>query len=61
VGSTQNIEDVEAKVGTLVKDSQELRDIIDCRPIYSTPFDGVGNTVKRILGLILQKLEKNSD
>jgi len=60
VGSTQNIEDVEAKVGTLVKDSQELKEIQDNRPLTKHPFEGIGERLRTIFDLIIKWLKKKA-
>jgi len=57
VGSTQNIEDVEAKIGTLVKDSQELKEIRDDRPLVKHPFEGIGDKINSILELVIKRLK----
>ena len=57
VGSTQNIEDVEAKIGTLVKDSQELKEIQDDRPLVKHPFEGIGDKINSILELVIKRLK----
>ena len=57
VGSTQNIEDVEAKVSTLVKDSQELKEIHDDRPLVKHPFEGIGERLRTIFDLIIKRLK----
>lgn len=59
VGSTQNIEDVEAKVSTLVKDSQELKEIQDDRPLVKHPFEGIGERLRTIFDLIIKWMKKN--
>lgn len=60
VGSTQNIEDVEAKVSTLVKDSQELKEIQDNRPLVKHPFEGIGERLRTIFDLIIKWLKKKA-
>jgi hypothetical protein len=60
VGSTQNIEDVEAKIGTLVKDSQELKEIQDDRPLVKHPFEGIGERLRTIFDLIIKWLKKKA-
>ena len=60
VGSTQNIEDVEAKVSTLVKDSQELKEIQDDPPLVRHPFEGIGERLRTIFDLIIKWLKKKA-
>ena len=55
-----NIEDVEAKIGTLVKDSQELKEIHDDRPLVKHPFEGIGERLRTIFDLIIKWLKKKA-
>lgn len=57
-GATQNMEDVEAKVSTLVKDAQELRDVKDERPLTKHPFEGAGKRTREIQELTIKLMKK---
>lgn len=60
-GATQNIEDVEAKVGTLVKDNDncqtKLKAIEDNRPITKHPLDGVGKLLEELVKLLIKRFK----
>lgn len=55
-GSTQNMEDVEARVKVLVIESDKLRSIKDNRPLMPHPFQGIGDKINKILDYIIKKL-----
>ena len=59
-GATQNIEDVEAKIGTLIAENDKcqtkLKAIIDDRPITKHPLDGLGKALENLILAITAKI-----
>ena len=55
IGCNQETELIRARIVTLVSEETKLKNIQDNRPLTKNPFDGVGNLMRKLLSLMIDK------